>query len=112
RTPLKVWFHALWWMTSQKNGVSALGLQRAVGRGSCQTAWCWLAKLRRAMVRAGRDRLSGTVEVDEAYVGAPEEGVRGRETQSKALLSWRRKRKAGGSGAFACVALRTLRRTV
>ena len=86
RTPLKVWFHALWWMTSQKNGVSALGLQRVLGLGSYQTAWCWLHKLRRAMVRAGRDRLSGTVEVDEAYVGAPEEGVRGRETQSKALI--------------------------
>ena len=69
RTPLKVWFHALWWMTSQKNGVSALGLQRVLGLGSYQTAWCWLHKLRRAMVRAGRDRLSGTVEVDEAYVG-------------------------------------------
>src|SRR5947208_11427004 len=63
RTPLKVWFHALWWMTSQKNGVSALGLQRVLGLGSYQTAWCWLHKLRRAMVRAGRDRLSGTVEV-------------------------------------------------
>src|SRR5438132_11995459 len=86
RTPLKVWFHALWWMTSQKNGVSALGLQRVLGLGSYQTAWCWLHKLRRAMVRPGRDRLSGTVEVDEAYVGAPEEGVRGRETQSKALI--------------------------
>jgi transposase-like protein/ribosomal protein L37AE/L43A len=86
RTPLNVWFRALWWMTSQKNGVSALGLQRVLGLGSYQTAWCWLHKLRRAMVRPGRDRLSGTVEVDETYVGAPEEGVRGRETQSKALI--------------------------
>src|SRR5467141_2533912 len=77
RTPLKVWFHALWWMTSQKNGVSALGLQRVLGLGSYQTAWCWLHKLRRAMVRPGRDRLSGIVEVDEAYVGAPEEEGRG-----------------------------------
>jgi len=73
-------------MTSQKNGVSALGLQRVLGLGSYQTAWCWLHKLRRAMVRPGREQLSGTVEVDEAYVGAPEEGMRGRETQSKALI--------------------------
>ena len=86
RTPLKVWFRALWWMTSQKNGVSALGLQRVLGLGSYQTAWCWLHKLRRAMVRPGRDRLSGTIEVDETYVGAVEEGVRGRETESKALI--------------------------
>src|SRR5215831_7192113 len=86
RTPLRVWFRALWWMTSQKNGVSALGLQRVLGLGSYQTAWCWMHKLRRAMVRPGRDRLSGTVEVDEAYVGAPEEGMRGRKTQTKALV--------------------------
>jgi len=73
-------------MTSQKNGVSALGLQRVLGLGSYQTAWCWMHKLRRAMVRPGRDRLSGTVEVDEAYVGAPEEGMRGRKTQTKARV--------------------------
>src|SRR3989441_13261512 len=73
-------------MTSQKNGVSALGLQRGLGLGSYQTAWCWLHKLRRAMVRPGREQLSGTVEGDEAYVGAPEEGMRGREKQSKALI--------------------------
>jgi hypothetical protein len=73
-------------MSSQKNGVSALGLQRVLGLGSYQTAWCWLHKLRRAMVRPGREPLSGTVEVDEAYVGAPEEGLRGRETPSKARI--------------------------
>lgn len=86
RTPLKVWFRAMWWLTSQKNGVSALGLQRVLGLGSYQTAWSWLHKLRRAMVRPGRDRLSGRIEVDETYWGAPEEGVRGRETERKALI--------------------------
>ena len=65
---------ALWWVTSQKNGVSALGLQHVLGLASYQTAWCWLYKLRRAMVRPGRDRLSGKVEVDETYWGAPEPG--------------------------------------
>src|SRR5437879_11411444 len=86
RTPLPTWFRAMWWVTSQKTGTSALGLQQVLGLGSYETAWTWLHKLRRAMVRPGRDRLTGTVEVDEAYVGAPEEGVRGRETQSKALI--------------------------
>src|SRR5436189_3925732 len=86
RTPLKVWFHALWWMTSQKNGVSALGLQRVLGLGSYQTAWCWLHKLRRAMVRPGRDRLSGTVEVDEVYIGGEQPGKRGRGAAGKALV--------------------------
>lgn len=86
RTPLTVWFRAMWWVTSQKNGVSALGLQRVLGLGSYQTAWAWLHKLRRAMVRPGRDRLSGSVEVDETYLGGLEEGVRGRQTERKALI--------------------------
>jgi transposase-like protein len=86
RTPLTVWFRAMWWVTSQKNGVSALGLQRVLGLGSYQTAWAWLHKLRRAMVRPGRDKLSGRVEVDETYLGGLEEGVRGRKTERKALI--------------------------
>lgn len=86
RIPLPLWFRAIWWVTSQKNGVSALGLQRVLGLGSYETAWTWLHKLRRAMVRSGRDRLSGVVEVDETYLGGLEEGVRGRQTQSKALI--------------------------
>jgi transposase-like protein/ribosomal protein L37AE/L43A len=86
RTPLTVWFRAMWWLTSQKNGVSALGLQRVLGLRSYQTAWTLLHKLRRAMVRPGRDRLVGCVEVDETYLGGLEEGVRGRQTESKALI--------------------------
>jgi hypothetical protein len=48
--------------------------------------WTWLHKLRRAMVRPGRDRLSGRVEVDETYRGSEEENVRGRQTENKALI--------------------------
>jgi len=69
RKPLKMWFRAMWNVMSQKNGASALGLQRVLGLGSYQTAWAWLHKLRRAMVRPGRDRLAGWIEVDETYVG-------------------------------------------
>lgn len=86
RKPLRMWFLAMWFVTSQKNGVSALGLQRVLGLGSYETAWTWLHKLRRAMVRPGRDCLTGIVEVDESYVGGPEEGKRGRETQTKAIV--------------------------
>jgi len=60
--PLTVWFRAIWWVTGQKNGASALGLKRILGLGSYRTAWTWLHKLRRAMVRPGRDRLSGIVD--------------------------------------------------
>ena len=87
RTPLSTWFRAMWWVTSQKTGASASGLQQVLGLGSYETAWTWLHKLRRAMVRPGRDRLSGVVEVDEAFIGGVEEGVRGRQTEKKALIA-------------------------
>lgn len=86
RTPLPVWFRAMWWVTTQKNGASALGLQRVLGLKSYETAWAWLHKLRRAMVRPGRDLLNGRVEVDESYLGGLEEGLRGRLIESKALI--------------------------
>jgi len=84
--PLTIWFRAMWQVTSQKTGVSAAGLQRALGLGSYKTAWAMLHKLRRAMVRPGREKLRGLVEVDETYWGAPEEGVVGRWTEEKALI--------------------------
>jgi len=70
RTPLVSWFAAVWYVVNQKQGVSALGLQRVLGLGSYQTAWAWLHKLRRAMVLPGRELLTDAVEVDESYVGA------------------------------------------
>jgi len=75
----------MWWVTGQKTGASALGLQRLLGLGSYETAWTWLHKLRRAMVRPGRDRLSGRVEVDESFVGGIG-GAQGRSTATKALI--------------------------
>jgi transposase-like protein len=84
--PLTTWFQAIWQVVSQKNGVSALGLQRVLGLGSYKTAWAMLHKLRRAMVRPGRDRLRGVVEVDETYWGGEEPGVTGRLTHDKAMV--------------------------
>ena len=84
--PLMLWFRAMWWITSLKTGVSALAMQKALGLGSYRTAWTWLHKLRRVIVRSGRDRLSGRIEVDETYVGASERGLRGRKSEKKALV--------------------------
>ena len=86
RKPLTLWFRAMWYVTSQKNGTSALGLARVLGLGSYQTAWAWLHKLRRAMVRPGREKLKGWVEVDETWLGGLEEGVAGRKRGDKALI--------------------------
>lgn len=86
RKPLTTWFRAMWYVTSQKTGASALGLKGMLGLGSYYTAWTWLHKLRRTMVRPGRDRLSGTVEVDETYVGGEKPGKRGRGALGKSLV--------------------------
>lgn len=72
RRPLRSWFHAIWQVVSQKNGASAVSVQRSLGLQSYETAWTWLHKLRRAMVNPLRDRLQGTVEVDETILGGPE----------------------------------------
>lgn len=87
KVPLGTWFRAMWYVTSQKNGVSALGLQRVLGLGSYKTAWALLHKLRRAMVRPGRDRLTGNVEVDETYWGSDERPAVGRLIFDKAVIA-------------------------
>jgi transposase-like protein/ribosomal protein L37AE/L43A len=86
RKPLRLWFHAMWYVVSQKHGVSALGVQRVLGLSRYETTWIWLHKLRRAMVRPGRDRLSGTVQVDETYLGGERPGKRGRGAAGKTLV--------------------------
>ncbi len=87
RKPLALWFRAIWYMTVQKHGSNALGLQRELGLGSYHTAWEWFHKLRQAMIRPDRDLLGGLVEVDETYVGAPEPGKPGRGAADKALVA-------------------------
>lgn len=87
RKPLRTWFQVIWWVMGQKNGASALGLQRILGLRSYQTAWTWLHKLRRAMVRPGRERLAGEVEVDETFVGGVEAGGGRRHVGKKAIVA-------------------------
>lgn len=84
--PLVTWFRAMWYICVQKNGASALGLQRNLGLGSYRTAWMMLHKLRSAMVHHEIDRLSGTIEVDETYIGGVHEGKRGRGATGKTLV--------------------------
>jgi len=79
-SPLSTWFAAIWFVTSQKNGVSAQGLKDALGFGSYETAWAWLHKLRRAMVRPDRELLTGVVELDQSFLGGRSTGRRGPST--------------------------------
>ncbi len=83
--PLRMWFRAVWHITSQKSGASAVSLQKELGLGSYLTAWTWLHKLRRAMVRPGRDQLQGRVEVDETIIGGGATGP-GRKLDDKFLI--------------------------
>jgi transposase-like protein len=87
RTPLTVWFHACWLFATAKDGISAQHLQRALEIGSCHTAWAMLHRLRAALVRPGRDRLAGTVEVDETFTGGEEHGLRGGRQAGKKVLT-------------------------
>jgi transposase-like protein len=85
--PLKTWFRVIWWITAQKYGASAHGLQHILGVKSYRTTWIWLQKLRRAMVSPNREKLNGIIEVDETYIGVKEEGTRGRQFKKKSLVA-------------------------
>lgn len=87
RTPLTVWFTACWLFSSSKSGISALGLKRTLEIGSYQTAWAMLHRLRSVLVRPGRDRLSGAVEVDETYIGGVEHGLPGGRARGRKVLT-------------------------
>ena len=86
RKPLLLWFHVMWWVAAQKTGVSASNFKDFMGFGSYETAWAWLHKLRRAMIRPGRELLS--VEVDETFIGGKEDGTNktGRGGSEKTLV--------------------------
>ena len=86
RKPLRLWFHVIWLMMAHKTGLSAKGLCDVYEFGSYQTAWGWLHKLRSVMIRTGRERLQGRVEIDEAYVGGKSAGPRGRGAEGKTLV--------------------------
>jgi len=87
RTPLTVWFSACWLFATGKDGISALSLKRTLEIGSYQTAWAMLHRLRSVLVRPGRDRLAGAVEVDETYIGGEEPGLRGGRAKGKKILT-------------------------
>lgn len=95
------WFAAIWALVSQKQGMSALGFKRAMGLGSYETAWAHLHKLRRAMVRPGRDLLEGPVEVDEGFVGGREIGMDGRQTAEKSIVVVAVEVRKGAKGEIA-----------
>lgn len=73
RTPLTTWFEAAWHLTTAKNGMSAVTLQRTLAT-SYRVAWTMLHRYRVAMVRSEREPLTGDVEIDETLVGGVQHG--------------------------------------
>ena len=87
RKPLKDWFTAIWWVTTQKNGASAMGLKNVLGLKSYTTAWTWMQKIRKAMVFPDRNKLRATIEVDECYIGGEsDDGKSGRGANGKSIV--------------------------
>ena len=107
RKPLLLWFHIMWWVVAQKTGASANNLMDFMGFGSYETAWTWLQKLRRAMVRTEREKLTGEIEVDETYIGGKEIGKgkqgRGAETKTLVVVASECKGKQIGRVRFKCI---------
>jgi transposase-like protein len=95
KKPLRLWYRVLYFVAVNKNGISALAIKRLMGFGSYQTAWAWLHKIRRAMIRQDREKLEGSVEVDETYLGGTKKGKRGRGAEGKALVCIALEKKAG-----------------
>jgi len=107
RKPLLLWFHIMWWVVAQKTGASANNLMDFMGFGSYETAWSWLQKLRRAMVRPDRDLLSGEIEVDETFIGGKEIGTgkqgRGADTKTLVVVATECVGKQIGRVRFKCI---------
>lgn len=95
KKPLRIWYRALYFVALNKNGISALALKRMMGFSSYQTAWAWLHKIRGTMKRSNREKLEGTVQVDETYIGGPKSGKRGRGAEGKALVCIALEKKDG-----------------
>jgi transposase-like protein len=88
RTPLQKWFLAIYLMSKDKRGCSAMQLKREL-QIAYDTAWTISHKIRKAM--GDRDEnylLSGIVEMDEGFFGAPSEGEgkRGRGTDKTPVV--------------------------
>ena len=107
RKPLLLWFHIIWWVVAQKTGVSASNMKDFMGFGSYETVWTWLQKIRRAMIRPGRDMLSGVVEIDQTYIGGIESGSgkqgRGGDTKSLVVVATECIGKQIGRVRFRCI---------
>ncbi len=83
RTPLQKWFWAIYLASQDKGGVSAMRLSKQLELGY-KTAWAMLHKIRKAMgQRDSEYKLSGFIEMDDAFFGGAAKGRRGRGAANK-----------------------------
>ncbi|MEQ8510136.1 MAG: IS1595 family transposase [Rhodospirillaceae bacterium] len=86
RTPLQKWFYAMYLFTTSRHGVPAKELQRQLSV-TYKTAWRMGHEIRKYMADVDGDPpLSGTVEVDETYVGGRKKGHKGKQNRKAAVM--------------------------
>jgi transposase-like protein len=105
---LRIWLRGIWLLISEKQGVSASSLQRDLGLGSYRTAWLMLHKLRKAMVKVDRNKLSGEVEFDTFYLGGKTKGYKKGAYENKLTLAIAVEVRGKGCGRMRLLALKNL----
>ena len=86
KLPLNIWFLAIYLITQEKNGISALELSRQLGI-SYNAAWSMKHKLMQAMKeRDDKTPLNGYIQLDDVYWGGVQRGIRGRGAKGKRLF--------------------------
>ena len=81
--PLLKWFWAIYFIGSDKGSISALRLSKLI-EVNWRTARLILSKVRKAMShRDSLYRLSGTIELDDAFIGGRQKSKRGRGAEGK-----------------------------
>lgn len=83
-TPLKVWFEAMFWMSTTRSGHSAKELQRRTGV-TYKTAWRMFKQIR-TLLDESNDMFTNEVEIDETYIGGTRHGTRGRGAEGKTAV--------------------------
>jgi len=90
-TPLRVWFQAIYQISSTRCGISAKQIQRETGV-TYKTAWRMFKQIR-TLLDEDFKHLTGEVEVDETYVGGKRHGKRGRGAEGKSIVVGAAQRK-------------------
>ena len=110
RTPLQKWFWAIYLVGQDKGGVSAMRLSKQLELGY-KTAWAMLHKIRQAMaLRDSEYKLSGYIEMDDAFFGGVAKGRTGRGAANKTPVLVMVESKGDKAGFIAMQTIKAVKR--